>query len=65
MLEPGHPILVGRSQWSVILDLSSNTSLREYVRAQDDVFHVEVDSPDVLRDMNTHADYVRELNKRE
>ncbi len=61
----GHPILVGRSQWSVILDLPANTSLREYVRAQDDVFHVELDSPDVLRDMDTHADYVRELNKRE
>ncbi len=58
----GHPLLIGRKHWGEILALREGQTLRDFFggvgRA---VHHVEVTAPSVLRDMDTPADYRREL----
>jgi molybdenum cofactor cytidylyltransferase len=58
----GHPLLVGRRHWPDIVALGEGQSLRELFRGIDHgIFHVEVTTSGVLRDMDTPADYAREL----
>lgn len=58
----GHPIIVDRSYWKDILDLREGETLRDFFKGANEVIHhVEVSTPTVLRDMDTPADYRREL----
>jgi molybdenum cofactor cytidylyltransferase len=58
----GHPILIDRRHWHAIDQLPPGSAPRDVVRAnEDDVFHVEVDTPSVLRDLDTPEDYRRAL----
>jgi molybdenum cofactor cytidylyltransferase len=58
----GHPLLVGRKHWADILALGEQQTLREFFKgAVRGIYHVEVDTPSVLQDMDTPADYQRAL----
>ena len=61
-MRAGHPVLVPHLYWAAILNLSTGDSLRSVLRAKNtQVEWVVVDTPSVLRDMDTPADYEREL----
>lgn len=58
----GHPILIGRNHWDEILKLGEGQTLRDFMKSVGaQIHHVEVDTPAILRDMDTPADYRREL----
>jgi molybdenum cofactor cytidylyltransferase len=58
----GHPMLIDRSHWPTILALTEGQTLRDFMRSVGPhIYHVTVDTPSVLRDMDTPADYEREL----
>jgi molybdenum cofactor cytidylyltransferase len=58
----GHPLLLAREHWPAVLALAEGQSLRDFFRnASPAICYVEVDTPDVLRDMDSPADYQREL----
>ncbi len=64
-MRAGHPILVPRSYWPAILALPRGASLRSLWQAEGSRIHwVTVDTPSVLRDIDTPADYERELRLR-
>jgi molybdenum cofactor cytidylyltransferase len=64
-MRAGHPVLVPRSYWPAILALPRGASLRSAWQAEGSRIHwVTVDTPSVLRDMDTPADYERELRLR-
>ena len=61
-MQAGHPVLVPSPYWEAILNLSTGDSLRSVLRAKNtQVRWVVVDTSSVLRDMDTPADYDREL----
>jgi len=54
----GHPMLVARSLWAELLALRPPQTLRELIQAHEaDVLYVTVDTPSVLQDLDTPADY--------
>lgn len=54
----GHPVLIDTKFKGEILALGPEATLRDVVRAHaDDVLEVEIDDPDVLRDIDTPEDY--------
>lgn len=59
----GHPVLIDRAHWGGILSLGGQQSLRDYLRGLDStaIYHLDVDTPTVLSDMDTPADYERVL----
>jgi len=58
----GHPLLIDRKHWNEILALHEGQTLRDFFRGLGDMIcHVEVTTPSVLQDMDTPADYQREL----
>jgi molybdenum cofactor cytidylyltransferase len=60
----GHPILIDRKYKHEIEKLEINMSLNTVSgRFREDVFEVEVESPDILRDIDTEEDYLKELNQ--
>jgi molybdenum cofactor cytidylyltransferase len=64
-MRAGHPVLVPRPYWPAILALPRGASLRSAWQAEGSRIHwVTVDTPSVLRDMDTPADYERELRLR-
>jgi molybdenum cofactor cytidylyltransferase len=64
-MRAGHPVLVPRSYWPAILALPRGGSLRSVWQAEGSCIHwVTVDTPSVLRDMDTPEDYERELHLR-
>ncbi len=64
-MRAGHPVLVPRSYWPAILALPRGASLRSVWQAEGSRIHwVTVDTPSVLRDMDTPEDYERELRLR-
>ncbi len=64
-MRAGHPVLVPHTYWPAILALPRGTSLRSVWQAEGSRIHwVTVDTPSVLRDMDTPADYERELRLR-
>ena len=64
-MRAGHPVLVPHSYWKAILSLPQGDTLRSVLRARNThVRWVVVDTPSVLRDMDTPADYTRELELR-
>lgn len=55
----GHPLLVDLKYRLEIEDLSPTAGLRELLsRHPEDVRRVEIDDPDILRDMDNPSDYV-------
>lgn len=59
----GHPIIIDRRFWPEILALGDGQTLRDFMRAANNViYHVTVDTPSILRDMDTPDDYKRELS---
>ena len=64
-MRAGHPVLVPRSYWPAILALPRGANLRSVWQAEGSRIHwVTVDAPSVLHDMDTPADYERELRLR-
>lgn len=58
----GHPLLIDKRHWSAILQLDEGRTLRDFVQTvETEIYHVPVDSPGILRDMDTPAEYQREL----
>jgi molybdenum cofactor cytidylyltransferase len=58
----GHPILIDRRYWPEIHNLPPGSAPRDVIRAhEDDVFHLVVDTPSVLRDLDTPEDYQQAL----
>lgn len=57
----GHPILIDRTYWETIVTLEGKT-LRDFMRdVQAEIFHVPVNTPSILRDMDTPDEYQLEL----
>ncbi len=58
----GHPILIARKHWPSILALKEGQTLRDFMReVNSEIYHVDVSTPTILRDMDTPEDYAREL----
>jgi molybdenum cofactor cytidylyltransferase len=54
----GHPWFVARELWPELLQMRPEQSLRDFVRAHEEEIHyVNVDTPAVLKDMDTPEDY--------
>ena len=54
----GHPWLVERKLWKSILELQSDCTMRDFLnRYADQIDYLIVDTPSVLRDMDTPQDY--------
>ncbi len=57
----GHPWLVDRSLWNDLLALSAPQTLRDFfLRHSDKVDYLVVDTPSVLKDIDTPQEYQRE-----
>jgi molybdenum cofactor cytidylyltransferase len=57
----GHPWLVDRSLWNDLLALSASQTLRDFFRKHSEKVHyLVVDTPSVLKDIDTPDDYERE-----
>lgn len=62
MMKRGHPLLIAREHWGAILALRAPQSLRDFLRMTSAaIHHVDVSTPSILGDMDTPADYQREL----
>jgi molybdenum cofactor cytidylyltransferase len=57
----GHPLLIPRKYWGDVCSLGEGQTLREFLGSFNDIFHVEVYTSSILRDMDTMNDYYREL----
>ncbi len=58
----GHPILIAHEHWQTILGLGEGKTMRDFMRAvNSQIYHVEVNTPSILRDMDTPEEYQREL----
>jgi molybdenum cofactor cytidylyltransferase len=65
-MRAGHPVLVPRPYWPAILSLPTGDNLRSVWREESTrVKWVGVDTPSVLRDIDTPGDYERELARRQ
>lgn len=59
-MQRGHPVLVDNKFWPELLALPSDGAPRDVVRAHEDaIYHLIVDTPSVLRDVDTPEDYGR------
>lgn len=60
----GHPILIDRKYRSEIEKLNPDEGLRSLAsRFHYDVLEVNVESPEILRDIDTQEDYLNEINQ--
>ena len=60
----GHPILIDRKYIYEIEKLKDDEGLRSLAgKFQDDVLEVEVNSPEILIDIDTYEDYVNAINQ--
>jgi len=56
----GHPWLLPRRYWAEVLRLVSPLTLRDFLHAHaGDIVHLPVDTPTILQDLDTPADYHR------
>jgi molybdenum cofactor cytidylyltransferase len=56
----GHPWLIVRELWSEILHLRAPQSMRDFLNVhKDEIFYVECNSPSILQDLDTPADYLK------
>lgn len=54
----GHPWLAARSLWNELLAMQPGQTLRDFLHAHSgEITYVEVDSPSILKDMDTPEDY--------
>jgi CTP:molybdopterin cytidylyltransferase MocA len=59
-MQRGHPWLVGRKFWTEILEMRPPESPREFMaRRSDEINYVIVETPTVIQDLDTPADYER------
>jgi molybdenum cofactor cytidylyltransferase len=57
-MKRGHPWLVARPLWSELLELQSPASPRDFLnRHVSEIHYVNVDTPTILADLDTPADY--------
>ena len=57
----GHPWLVDRELWPALLDMPSDATMRDFIQIHSSEIHyIEVDSPSVLKDVDTVEDYLRD-----
>jgi len=60
----GHPILLDSKYRSEVEKLNNEESLRSIAeKFPGDVLEVEVKAPEILRDIDTHEDYLNEINQ--
>jgi molybdenum cofactor cytidylyltransferase len=60
----GHPVLIETRFREAICSIGPGEGLRGFINShQDDICEVECGNPDILRDMDTPEDYLREINK--
>ncbi len=56
----GHPWLVERGLWPELLELAQDQTMRDFLHAHEEkIRYVEVDSPGILKDLDTPEDYQR------
>jgi len=56
----GHPWLIARELWDDILKLHAPQSMRDFLNThKQGIFYVECDSPGILQDLDTPADYLK------
>ena len=56
----GHPWLIARGLWGEVLEMRAPESMRDFLNAhKDDIFYVELDTPSILMDLDTPADYLK------
>jgi molybdenum cofactor cytidylyltransferase len=54
----GHPWLVGEPYWRELLEMSPRQTMRDFIQAHaDQITYVEVNTPSILKDMDTPEDY--------
>ena len=54
----GHPLLIDRAFWTDLKNLPKNKAPRDLLRANENaVYHLEVDTDSILRDIDTPEDY--------
>lgn len=60
----GHPTLISMHYRDEILNHYQDVGLRGVLQAHlEDIFEVEISTPNIIEDMDLHEDYERELNK--
>jgi molybdenum cofactor cytidylyltransferase len=56
----GHPWLIARDLWDEMLQMRAPDSMRDFLNAhKNDIFYVDYDSPSILQDIDTPADYLK------
>jgi CTP:molybdopterin cytidylyltransferase MocA len=56
----GHPWLIARELWGEVLQMRPPESMRDFLNAhKDNIFYMEYDSPSILQDLDTPADYLK------
>jgi molybdenum cofactor cytidylyltransferase len=56
----GHPWLIARALWGEILQLHAPQSMRDFLNEhKNEIFYVACDSPTILQDLDTPADYLK------
>jgi molybdenum cofactor cytidylyltransferase len=56
----GHPWLIAGELWQEILEMHPPKTMRDFLNAyKDDIFYVECNSPTILQDLDTPADYLK------
>ena len=56
----GHPWLIARELWDEVLRMRAPESMRDFLNAHNkEIFYVECDSPKILQDLDTPADYLK------
>jgi molybdenum cofactor cytidylyltransferase len=60
----GHPVLFGRIHWQAICDLPADAAPRMlFASHPESVYHVDVSSDSIVRDIDTPADYAAERQR--
>jgi molybdenum cofactor cytidylyltransferase len=60
-LRRGHPWLIEHSLWPDILNLRAPATLRDFLKVNEaSIFYQVIDSPTILKDLDTPEDYQRE-----
>ena len=56
----GHPWLIARELWDEVLRMRAPESMRDFLNThKNDIFYVELDTPNILLDLDTPADYLK------
>jgi molybdenum cofactor cytidylyltransferase len=56
----GHPWLIARELWGEVLQMRAPESMRDFLNAHgNDIVYVELDTPSILLDLDTPADYLK------